>query len=297
MAKELRSLNGRVVAITGGARGIGRATAAALVRQGARVGIGDIDVELAQRTAEELGGGVRAYELDVTSRPSVAAFLDGVERDLRPPDVMVNNAGSMPGGTFLDETDASAVRQIDINLHGVIFGCKEAISRMRARGSGHVVNLASIAGKGGFPHLATYCATKHAVVGLSEALRAELRDSGIELSCVMPALVNTELTAGVKAGRGVEKVEPEDVADAIVAALREGRFDVYVPRSVGGINKLMSILPRAGREAIGRLLDADKVIAEADMASRAAYEERAASSEPSQLETSGEESKAEHAVA
>ena len=297
MAKELRSLNGRVVAITGGARGIGRATAAALVRQGARVGIGDIDVELAQRTAEELGGGVRAYELDVTSRPSVAAFLDSVEKDLGPLDVMVNNAGIMPVGPFLDETDASAVRQIDINLHGVIFGCKEAISRMRARGSGHVVNLASIAGKGGFPHLATYCATKHAVVGLSEALRAELRDSGIELSCVMPALVNTELTAGVKAGRGVEKVEPEDVAAAIVAALREGRFDVYVPRSVGGINKLMSILPRAGREAIGRLLDADKVIAEADMASRAAYEERAASSEPSQLETSGEESKAEQAVA
>ena len=154
---------------------------------------------------------------------------------------MINNAGIMPVGPFLDETDASAVRQIDINLHGVIFGSKEAISRMRPRGSGHVVNLASIAGKGGFPHLATYCATKHAVVGLSEALRAELRDSGIELSCVMPALVNTELTAGVKAGRGVEKVEPEDVADAIVTALRERRFDVYVPRSVGGINKVMAI--------------------------------------------------------
>jgi short-subunit dehydrogenase len=210
---------------------------------------------------------------------------------------MINNAGIMPVGPFPDETDASAVRQIDINLHGVIFGCKEAIGRMRARRSGHVVNLASIAGKGGFPHLATYCATKHGVVGLSEALRAELRDSGIELSCVMPALVNTELTAGVKAGRGVEKVEPEDVADAIVAALREPRFDVYVPRSVGGINKLMSILPRAGREAIGRLLDADKVIVGADMASRAAYEERAASSEPSQLETSDEESKTEQAVA
>jgi NAD(P)-dependent dehydrogenase (short-subunit alcohol dehydrogenase family) len=289
MAKQPKSLNGRVVAITGAARGIGRATAAALVREGARVGIGDIDLELARKTAAELGDSVRAYELDVTSRPSVAAFLDAVEHDLGPLDVMVNNAGIMPVGPFVEESDASAVRQVDINVHGVIFGMKEALSRMLPRGGGHIVNLASVAGKGGFPHLATYCATKHAVVGISEAARAEYRGAGIEVSCVMPSLVDTELTSGVTAGRGIEKAKPEDVADAIVEALRTSRFDVFIPRSVGRITKVMSMLPRPAAEGIGRLLDADKVMAHADMGARRAYEDRAAASEPTALETADDE--------
>jgi NAD(P)-dependent dehydrogenase (short-subunit alcohol dehydrogenase family) len=290
MARQPRTLNGKVVAITGGARGIGRATAEALVREGARVGIGDIDLELARRTAAELGDAVRAYELDVTSRPSFAAFLDGVESDLGPLDVLVNNAGIMPVGPFLDETDSSAVRQLDINVHGVIFGMKEALPRMLARRSGHVVNLASMAGRGGIPHLATYCATKHAVVGISEALRIEHHSSGVEFTCVMPALVNTELTAGIKAGRAVKKAEPEDVAGAIVAALREPRFDVFVPRSLGPINKVISMLPRAGREAMARFFEADQVITRADMSERAGYEKRAAESEPGELETAEEPS-------
>jgi NAD(P)-dependent dehydrogenase (short-subunit alcohol dehydrogenase family) len=289
MAKQPKSLNGRVVAITGGARGIGKATAAALVRQGARVGIGDIDLELAQGTASELGDGVRAYELDVTSRPSIAAFLDSVERDLGPLDVMVNNAGIMPVGPFHEESDASAVRQIDINVHGVIFGMKEALSRMLPRGGGHIVNLASVAGKGGFPYLASYCASKHAVVGLSESVHAEYGAAGIEVTCVMPALVDTELTAGVKAGRGIEKAKPEDVADEIVDALRVPRFDVFVPRSVGRINKVMNMLPRAAAERIGRLLEADKLMTNADMTERRAYEQRAAASEPTALETAEDE--------
>jgi NAD(P)-dependent dehydrogenase (short-subunit alcohol dehydrogenase family) len=290
MAKQPKSLNGRVVAITGAARGIGKATAAALVRQGARVAIADIDVDLARKTAEELGGGVRAYEVDVTSRPSVSAFLDAVERDLGPLDVMINNAGIMPVGPFHEESDASAVRQMDINVHGVIFGMKEALARMLPRRSGHIVNLASVAGKGGFPHLATYCATKHAVVGMSEAVQSEYGEAGIEVSCVMPALVDTELTSGVRAGRGIEKAKPEDVADEIVDALRVPRFNVFVPRSVGRINKFMNILPRAAAEKIGQMLEADKLMAQADMKARRAYEDRAAACEPSaHLEIAEEE--------
>jgi NAD(P)-dependent dehydrogenase (short-subunit alcohol dehydrogenase family) len=296
MAKQVKSLNGRVVAITGAARGIGKATAAALVREGARVGIGDVDVELARKTAAELGDNVRAYELDVTSRPSVKAFLDAVESDLGPLDVMINNAGIMPVGPFLDSDDADAVRQFDINVHGVIFGMKEALPRMLKRGSGHVVNLASAAGKGGFPHLATYCGTKHAVVGLSEALRGEFHDSGIEFSVVMPALVDTELTSGLEAGRGIDKATPEDVADAIVDALRTPRFDVFVPRSVGAINKFMTMLPRGGREAIARFLQADQIMVNVDQRGRAAYEQRAASSEPTPLETADADERVETAA-
>src|SRR6476661_5867242 len=110
MARTVRSLNGEVVAITGGGRGIGRATAAALIAQGARVAIGDIDAPLAERTAAELGAGTIGLPLDVTDRESFAAFLDEAERQLGPLDVLVNNAGIMQIGRFLDEDDLTAQR-------------------------------------------------------------------------------------------------------------------------------------------------------------------------------------------
>jgi NADP-dependent 3-hydroxy acid dehydrogenase YdfG len=275
-----RSLNGKVVAITGGARGIGKATARSLVREGAKVAIGDLDVDLAQKTATELGGGTIALELNVTDRSSFEGFLAQVEEQVGPLDVIVNNAGIMPIGPFIDETDATAMRMIDINLHGVIFGTKLALPGMLRRGSGHIVNIASQAGKGGFPGGATYCATKHAVVGMSEAVRGETRNTGVEISCVMPAIVNTELTAGMTEARGVKNIEPEDVAEAIVSALKVPKFDVYVPGYGGGILKVMSLLPRAAREGLSRALRADRVLMDFDPAKRAAYERRAAQSEP-----------------
>jgi NADP-dependent 3-hydroxy acid dehydrogenase YdfG len=280
MAAEARSLTGRVIAITGGARGIGKATAAALVRRGARVAIGDLDRELAEATAAELGGETLALELDVTRRDSFEGFLDQVEERLGSLDVLINNAGIMPLGRFVDEDDLTARRMVDINVHGVMFGMKLAIPRMQRRGSGHIVNIASQAGKGGFPGGATYSGTKHFVVGVSEAVRAELRDTSIEISCVMPAVVNTELGSGLVETRAIKKLEPEEVAEAIVAALERPRFDVWVPRESVGIYKVMQLLPRSGRERIARLLKADKVLAEADPVVRASYEERAAHSEP-----------------
>src|SRR3954454_5631823 len=134
MAKQRRSLSGKVVAITGGARGIGKATAAALVRKGCRVAIGDLDLELAERTAGELGGGTVALPLDVTDRSSFAAFLDAAERELGPVDVVINNAGIMPVSPFADEPDDSIKRQLDINVYGVIVGTQLAIARLRPRG-------------------------------------------------------------------------------------------------------------------------------------------------------------------
>jgi NADP-dependent 3-hydroxy acid dehydrogenase YdfG len=280
MGAQARSLTGRVIAITGGARGIGKATAAALVRGGARVAIGDLDRELAEATAAELGGETLALELDVTRRDSFEGFLDQVEERLGSLDVLINNAGIMPLGRFADEDDLTARRMVDINVHGVMFGMKLAIPRMQRRGSGHIVNIASQAGKGGFPGGATYSGTKHFVVGVSEAVRAELRDTSIEISCVMPAVVNTELGSGLVETRAIKKLEPEEVAEAIVGALERPKFDVWVPRESVGIYKLMQLLPRSGREHIGRLLKADKVLAEADPTVRASYEERAAHSEP-----------------
>jgi NADP-dependent 3-hydroxy acid dehydrogenase YdfG len=281
MAKQQRILTGQVAAITGAARGIGRATAEAFLREGMKVAIGDLDLATAERTARELGHGTVAFPLDVTQRASVKAFLDGVEEQLGAIDVLVNNAGIMQvGHTIWDEDDATTQRMVDININGVMFGMKEIVPRFLARGRGHVVNVASTAGKGGFPGGGTYCGTKHYVVGVTEALRAELRGTGIEVSCVMPVVVNTELASGLTPTRGVKQVEPSDVADEIVAALKEARFDVFVPRSVAGITKVMNLLPRSGREGLSRALKADQVLAQIDPAKRAAYELRASSSDP-----------------
>jgi NAD(P)-dependent dehydrogenase (short-subunit alcohol dehydrogenase family) len=274
MAKAPRSLAGKVVAITGGARGIGRATAAALIAQGARVAIGDIDAPLAEQTASELGSGTLGLSLDVTSRESFDAFLTEVENRVGPLDVVINNAGIMPIGPFVDETDATARRMVDINLHGVIHGSKLALERFMPRGRGHLVNIASVAGKGGFPGGATYCATKHAVVGLSEAVRAEMRKTDIDVSIVMPVVVNTELGSGLQKSRGIKVVEPDDVANAIVEALQTGRVDVYVPRQVGVLMRFGQVLPRAVADFVTKVLKGDQVLVNPDHLLREAYEKR-----------------------
>jgi NAD(P)-dependent dehydrogenase (short-subunit alcohol dehydrogenase family) len=276
--KERRSLSGKVVAITGGARGIGKATATALVRKGCRVAIGDLDLALAERTASGLGGGTVALSLDVTDRGSFTAFLDAAERELGPVDVLINNAGIMPVTPLVDESDDSIRRQLDINVYGVIVGTQLAIERLRPRGSGHIVNIASQAGKTPLPGIATYSATKHAVVGLSEATLAELQDTGVGVSCVMPTLVNTELTSGVAKRKLIKPVEAEDVANEIVDALETGRFDVFVPRYNAGMTRFAAFMPRRWKEAIGRLMGADKLMVEFDRRARHDYEERAASS-------------------
>ena len=274
MAKTPRSLAGKVVAITGGGRGIGRATAAALVAEGARVALGDIDAASAARTAEELAGATIGLPLDVTDPVSFERFLSETEQRLGPLDVLVNNAGIMPIGPFPDERDETTAQVIDINVRGVAIGSKLALRRFLPRGSGHLVNLASSAGKTGIAGGVTYCASKHAVVCLSEAIRQEVRGTSIGVSIVMPIPVNTELGAGLQRLRGFPAVEPEAVAREIVEALQFGRVDVYVPRSIGWLLRAGSVFPRPVVDLIARLLGADKVLAQPDRAARAAYEAR-----------------------
>jgi NADP-dependent 3-hydroxy acid dehydrogenase YdfG len=282
MAKQPRILAGDNAAITGGARGIGRATAEAFLRQGMKVAIGDVDLDAARKTADELGPSAVALELDVTDRASFAAFLDETERQLGPLDVLVNNAGIMQLGPFIDEDDVTAHRMVDINIHGVILGMKLALARMIPRDRGHIVNISSQAGKFGAPGGATYSATKHAVVGLTEAVRGELRlmDAHIDLSYVMPFVVNTELGSGLGQARGLQNLEPGEVADAIVEALQLGTVEVWVPKSAKRTNVLGTVLPRRLSEGMARALKADRVLVDTDAGTRRAYELRAAGSKP-----------------
>jgi short-subunit dehydrogenase len=242
------------------------------------VAIGDVDAEAAQRAADELG--CVAHELDVTDPESFERFLDWVEDELGPLDVLVNNAGILHLGPFLDEDAAATRRQVDVNLLGVVNGTRLGVRRLRAHGGGHLVNVASSAGKVSPPGIATYAATKHAVVGLTEAVRAEHRDSGIDFSIVMPGVVKTEMIAGYAHSRGVQEIEPEDVAEAIVQTLRQPRVDVFVPRSLGAVARVMQLLPRAASEWVGRAMGLDRITWEADPAARRDYEARAAASDP-----------------
>ncbi|HYH89757.1 MAG TPA: SDR family oxidoreductase [Solirubrobacteraceae bacterium] len=279
MAKQPRSLAGKVAVVTGGGRGIGKAVSHSLAREGVRVAIADLDGAVAEQAATEVGGGAIGLTLDVTDRPAFTAALDDIEGRLGPIDVLVNNAGIMPIGPFEEETDATAIRQLELNLHAVIHGSKEAMRRMKPRGTGHIVNVASIAGKFGAPGGATYSACKHGVVGLSESIRGELYGTGVEVHVVMPAFVSTELIAGTNALKGVKRQAPEDVAEAVVDALKFGRFEVFVPKSIKGLVRSAALSPRSFFEWLGRKIGGEALL-EADKGARAAYEQRAAKSAP-----------------
>jgi NADP-dependent 3-hydroxy acid dehydrogenase YdfG len=271
-----RDTSGKLVAITGAGRGIGRATAEAFVAAGARVALGDVDAEAAARAADELGEGALGLPLDVTDEDSFAGFL----RSAGEIDALVNNAGVMQIGPFAEETADTARRMIDINAHGVARGMRLALPGMLARRRGHLINVASTAARVGVPGAATYCGTKWFVLGLSQSVHAELHGTGVEVSCVMPGFVNTELTSGVKRPGYVRLIEPSDIADAIVATLRRPRLQVWVPRSLGPVTYVNGLLPRPLREGAARILKADRVFLDFDSAARSSYEERASRSEP-----------------
>ena len=268
-------IEGKVIAITGGARGIGLATARALVLRGAKVAIGDLDGALAKEVAAGLGGHAIGADLDVTSRESFGAFLDLVAAELGPLDVLVNNAGIMPLGHIAAEPDSVTRRIVDVNLHGVITGTKLAIEHMLPRRRGHVVNVSSGVGRVALPGAATYSATKHAVVGFSEATRAELRDGGIDVSVVLPLIVNTELGSGLHKVRGQRTVEATEVADAIAGVIEKPRFETWVPKSGNRLYRVMFLMPRTWSEAVGRAVGAADALSNIDERARQNYESRA----------------------
>jgi NAD(P)-dependent dehydrogenase (short-subunit alcohol dehydrogenase family) len=273
------ALDGRVVAITGAARGIGLATAKAFVARGAKVAIGDIDIDLAKQAVASLGGDIVALPLDVTSPQSFAEFFDDAERALGPLDILVNNAGLMFDGEFVAESRSTEDKMIDVNLRGAILGCKLAAERFTSRGGGSIINIASMAGVGGFPGVATYCATKFGVVGLTYALREELHPHRIHVSAILPGVVHTELSAGLQLSKGVEhfvSVEPEDIAAAVVATAQTHRAMSFVPRRLRLVLRTALLMPERPRRFLGRVTGTEGVFLRMDHATRDAYNARTA---------------------
>jgi NAD(P)-dependent dehydrogenase (short-subunit alcohol dehydrogenase family) len=273
---DVSRLHGLRVAVTGGAQGIGRSIAERLVGHGARVVIGDVQKDLAERTAEEVG--CTALPLDVTDDVAFAGFLDQAAAALGGLDALVNNAGIMPIGPFLDEDDRTTRRTVEIDLLGVLTGTKLAGARFRAQGHGHVVNVASALGTFASPNAATYCATKYAVVGLGEALRQEWHGTGVQVSTICPGFVRTELIAGMRPPAGTERllmIDPDQVAGSVVAALARGRSrTVSVPAHLVPAVKAFKLLPERARDAVFRAVGGDRVTSGLDHDQRAAYQRR-----------------------
>ncbi|MGZ8819433.1 MAG: SDR family oxidoreductase [Mycobacterium sp.] len=269
------AINGKVVVVTGGARGIGLATARTLHELGAKVAIGDVDEAAVKETGADLDLGFYA-RLDVTDRESFTTFLDDVERELGPVDVLINNAGICITGRCLEEPDEFTRRMIDINVFGVILGTKLAAERMVKRGRGHVINVSSLAGVAAAPGIATYCATKHAVLGYTDTVRIELRRTGVKFSVVMPTLTNTAMIDGVASMPGLANADPEDIAAGILSLIEKPRPRLTVTRAAGAMMGLTKRLPLRVSEAVTRALNAENLFADAvDKPERREYEDRA----------------------
>ncbi|MCW2856588.1 MAG: Short-chain dehydrogenase [Marmoricola sp.] len=269
-----KTLAGRRIAITGGARGIGLATAKELHARGAQVAIGDLDRDTAKLSAGTIAPEVVALGLDVSDETSFATFLDGVKDQLGGLDVLINNAGIMPIGPFLELDLAVARRTAEINFLGALIGTHLALPDMIAQGSGHVVNVASTAGRAAVPGGVTYCATKAAVVSLTEGARLEFGSRGIDFTCVMPSFTNTELIAGTEGTKGLKNVEPEDVAGAIAVAIEKKQYDVYRPKALRQILFTQGLLGRKIRDAMNRRLGAYDTFLKIDHSKRDGYDKR-----------------------
>lgn len=254
----------KTVVVTGAGSGIGRATALAFAKEGARIAACDVDQGRLDSLARELGDRVLLVKkVDVSSRSEMSAFADDVHAQVAAADVIVNNAGVAIGGTFLETSLDDWDWLLGINLKGVVHGCHFFIPKMVDRGQGgHVINISSILGIYPAPNVTAYVASKFAVRGLSQSLRAELAPHKIGVTAICPGMINTSIVADGRmnshiAGRKQKVVAtfaqrgapPELVAREILAAVRTNP----AVRPVGRDAKLIAALTRMAPQITTRL--------------------------------------------
>ncbi|WP_316975641.1 L-iditol 2-dehydrogenase [Shumkonia mesophila] len=196
----MKRLDGKSALITGAARGIGKAFAGAYVAEGATVAIGDIDLARAEESAAEIGSGAYAIRLDVTDQASIDQAIRTVEDKAGGLDILVNNAGVFDLAPIVEITRASYNRLFDINVAGALFTLQAGAKSMIARGKGgKIINMASQAGRRGESLVAVYCATKAAVISLTQSAGLNLIKHGINVNGIAPGVIDGEHWDGVDA--------------------------------------------------------------------------------------------------
>jgi short-subunit dehydrogenase len=238
-------LEGAVCVVTGASRGIGREVARLLHQRGAKVGLLARDLPDLESLANELGAGAIAVTADVTDPSSLQAAFGAVVAALGPVDVLVNNAGIGAYEAFVDADPASFQHLMQVNFFGTVEATRLVVPSMIERGGGHIVNIASIAGRVGAPCESAYSASKFAVIGFTESLTAELAPHGIVTSLVNPGPVKTSFTEarGVPFQRRIPRpIKATRVAKATVAAIERSRFEQILPRwlAIGPITRAVA---------------------------------------------------------
>jgi NAD(P)-dependent dehydrogenase (short-subunit alcohol dehydrogenase family) len=267
----LQELDGKVAVITGGGSGIGASLARACAAEGMRVVVADVNGDRAEAVASELPHDTAAFKpVDVADAAQVQELADFAFDTFGAVHLLCNNAGVSPVGRVWDYSDEDFRWLVGVNLFGVANGLRSFVPRMIEQGEGHIVNTGSGASFVSTPRLGPYCATKHAIVGLSEALRYELEGTGVGVSVLVPAGVNTnigdsgarpsataESTAadfGVLVGAldptSLDMIEPDVVADVTIVGVKEGwDYIVMGPGQEVGVQRRHDEVLAAHRQA------------------------------------------------
>jgi short-subunit dehydrogenase len=240
----MEDLKDEVVVITGAARGMGKLHAVNFAREGSRVVATDVDEKELDKTVNEIEGmgfSVSSYVLDVSSRDACFSLVDKVESEVGPIDILINNAAVVECYEVLEHSEYSVRRMTDVNYLGQVWMMQAAVPGMVSRGSGHVVNMCSVTGKASAAKGAFYSATKHALIAVTDAIRQELRGSGVGFTIINPGYVSTGMFEGARVPFITSWQDPQKVADAVVEAVKKNRAEVCIPR----INVRLAALSRA----------------------------------------------------
>ncbi len=204
-------LNGSIAVITGVSSGIGKACVEAMLERGVHV------VGLGRNAPDIRNEGFRFIEADIRQEDEVKEAFEKTKKEVGAPDILVNNAGLGLDSPIEEMSSEDWHRMFDTNVHGLFYCIRQAVPDMKEKGAGHIVNIASLAGKNGVPNMAGYCGTKHAVVGISESLFKELRQDGIKVSCVLPGSTKTGFFQNVEGSQAHDNMmRPEDIAASVL---------------------------------------------------------------------------------